>query len=113
VIPRAGAVEPLEDLLEGAAADAALTPRGQLQSSFAVALDELLLLQGGEEGLEIDVLRDVPLLLKVTHPVHGLVDVSGARQDELVEQAQEVEPGEDRPDQLGIEVQILMAHDIT
>jgi hypothetical protein len=53
----------------------------------------------------------VPLGLQVAHPVHRLLDVAAGRQHELVEQAHEVEAGEDRLDQRGVEVQVLMTHE--
>jgi len=75
---------------------------GERHAALAVPADQLLILQAGEEGIQIDLLRDVALLLQVAHPVHRLVDVAARGEHELVEQAQEVEPGEDRLDQGGV-----------
>ncbi len=96
VVARAGLVERREDLLEGAAADLALAAGGELEPPLAVAGHHVLVLQAGEERFEIDLLGQVPLLLEIAHPVHRLLDVAAGRQHELVEQAQEVEAGEER-----------------
>ncbi len=99
-----------EDLLESALPDLALAAAGELELALAIALDQVLLLERGEEAVEIDLLGDVALLLQVAHPLHRLLDVAARGQHQLVEQPQQVEAGEELPDQLGIEVEVLVTH---
>ena len=75
-----------------------------------IALDQVLLLERGEEARQVDRLVDVALLLQVAHPFHRLLDVAARGQDELVEGAQQVEPGEELAQQLGVEVEVAVAH---
>ena len=104
MIAGAGAVEVREDFLEGAAADTPLASCRELHAPFAIPVDELLVFQAREEGLQVDCVRRCALALEVAHPVMAS-STSPRGQHELVEEAQEVHPGEERLDELGIEVE--------
>ena len=68
----------------------------------------MLVLQAGEEGFQVHLVGDVPLALEVAHPVHGLLDVAPGGQHELVEETQEIHPGEERLDELGVQIEVLV-----
>jgi hypothetical protein len=90
----------------------ALAAGRELEAALAVPRHQVLVFQGGEEGVQVQILGEMALLLEVAHPLHGLVDVAAGGQDELVEQPEQVEPGEDLLNQLGVQIDVLMPHDV-
>ena len=75
-----------------------------------VAFEQALLLELGEERLEVDRLVDVALLLQVAHPLHGLFGVARGGEQQLVEEAHEVDPRQHLAQQVGVEMEVAVAH---
>ena len=98
-----------EDLVEGAAPDLSLRQGRQREIPFGAALEKSFLLQSREETLEIEGLIQVSLLLQVPHPLDGLLGVATAGQEQLVEEALQIESSQKLLDELGIEMEVSMS----
>ena len=110
VVAGARVGEPGEDVLEGAAPDAPLAGDGQLQAALFVPSDQAPILERGEEPFEVHALVEVAAPLELAHPLHRLLRIAARRQDELVEQAQQVELRQKRAEELRVEIAVAVPH---
>ena len=102
-----------EDRLERAAPDLALAGAGEHPRPLPVALDQPLALELVEEGFEVERRIEIALLLQVPHPAHRLLGIAPGGEHQMVPDPHQVEPGQDRTQQVGIEVEVTVPHRCT
>ena len=103
-------LEGREDLLEGGAADLPLAGSREREPPLAVPPDDALLLERGEEGVEVEGRVEDPSLLEPAHDVERLLDVAPEPGDEVEEELQQLFEGEERAEQVERQLPVSDVH---